>query len=291
MSTKRLGRGINALIRDSVNESGNTDSVLHISIKHISPNPHQPRLEFNDERLSELANSISEKGILQPITVREIEEGYEVVAGERRLRAAKKAGLKEVPAYILNINNDVDMVEMALIENIQREDLNVVEEAEAYSQLNKKYKLSHTTIAKAVGKSRTSISNILRLLKLPKRVIESLRKNEISTGHGRALLGLNSETQIISIWERIIERAESVRRVEELVAQLNLKKVSTNKKRKKTLRGIRSADLKKIENDLISILGTKVSIFSKKKGGRIEITYFSDEDLDRILELFFEIED
>ena len=121
--------------------------------------------------------------------------------------------------------------------------------------------------------------------------IESLRKNEISTGHGRALLGLNSEAQIISIWKRIVERAESVRRVEELVAQLNLKKVSTNKKRKKTLRGIRSADLKKIENDLISILGTKVSIFSKKKGGRIEITYFSDEDLDRILELFFEIED
>mgnify|MGYP001243489693 CR=1 FL=1 len=291
MSTRRLGRGINALIRDSVNESENTDSVLHLSIKHILPNPHQPRLEFNDERLSELANSISEKGILQPITVREIEEGYEVVAGERRLRAAKKAGLKEVPAYILNINNDVDMVEMALIENIQREDLNVVEEAEAYSQLNKKYNLSHTTIAKAVGKSRTSISNILRLLKLPKRVIESLRKNEISTGHGRALLGLNSEAQIISIWERIIERSESVRRVEEIVAQFNLKKVASNKKRKKTSREIKSADLKKIEDDLISILGTKVSLFSKKKGGRIEISYFSDEDLDRILELFFEIED
>ena len=291
MSTRRLGRGINALIRDSVNESENTDSVLHLSIKHILPNPHQPRLEFNDERLSELANSISEKGILQPITVREIEEGYEIVAGERRLRAAKKAGLKEVPAYILNINNDVDMVEMALIENIQREDLNVVEEAEAYSQLNKKYNLSHTTIAKAVGKSRTSISNILRLLKLPKRVIESLRKNEISTGHGRALLGLNSEAQIISIWERIIERSESVRRVEEIVAQFNLKKVASNKKRKKTSRAIKSADLKKIEDDLISILGTKVSLFSKKKGGRIEISYFSDEDLDRILELFFEIED
>jgi len=291
VSTRRLGRGINALIRDSVNESENTDSVLHLSIKHILPNPHQPRLEFNDERLSELANSISEKGILQPITVREIEEGYEIVAGERRLRAAKKAGLKEVPAYILNINNDVDMVEMALIENIQREDLNVVEEAEAYSQLNKKYNLSHTTIAKAVGKSRTSISNILRLLKLPKRVIESLRKNEISTGHGRALLGLNSEAQIISIWERIIERSESVRRVEEIVAQFNLKKVASNKKRKKTSREIKSADLKKIEDDLISILGTKVSLFSKKKGGRIEISYFSDEDLDRILELFFEIED
>ena len=131
----------------------------------------------------------------------------------------------------------------------------------------------------------------MRLLKLPKRVIESLRKNEISTGHGRALLGLNSEAQIISIWERIIERAESVRRVEELVSQFNLKKVASNKKRKKTSRGIKSADLKKIEDDLISILGTKVSLFSKKKGGRIEISYFSDEDLDRILELFLEIED
>ena len=146
MSTKRLGRGINALIRDSVNELENTDSVLHIAIKNISPNPHQPRLEFNDDRLSELAKSISEKGILQPITVREIEKGYEVVAGERRLRAAKKIGLKEVPAYILNINNDIDMVEMALIENIQREDLNIVEEAEAYFQLNNKYNLSQLVV-------------------------------------------------------------------------------------------------------------------------------------------------
>ncbi|MBF89844.1 MAG: hypothetical protein CMG75_09390 [Candidatus Marinimicrobia bacterium] len=290
MSKRRLGRGINALIGDSVEQSQSTDSILHISINKISPNPYQPRHEFNDERLSELADSISDKGILQPITVRKLNKGYELVAGERRLRAAKKAGLKNMPAYILDVNNDADMVEMALIENIQREDLNVVEEAEAYSQLNKRYKLSHADIGKAVGKSRTSISNIIRLLQLPKRVIDSLKKNEISAGHARALLGLNSKVEVISIWKRILERAESVRTVEELVAQHNLKKVVRKKKMKKSSRLLKSADLKKIEDDLISILGTKVFIFEKKNGGRIEINYFSNEDLERILELLFEIE-
>ena len=290
MSKRRLGRGINALIGDSVEQSKSTDSILHISINKISPNPHQPRNEFNDERLSELADSISDKGILQPITVRKLNKGYELVAGERRLRAAKKAGLKNMPAYILDVNNDADMVEMALIENIQREDLNVVEEAEAYSQLNKRYKLSHADIGKAVGKSRTSISNIIRLLQLPKRVIDSLKKNEISAGHARALLGLTSKVEVISIWKRILERSESVRTVEELVAQHNLKKVVRKKKMKKSSRLLKSADLKKIEDDLISILGTKVFIFEKKNGGRIEINYFSNEDLERILELLFEIE-
>ncbi len=290
MSKRRLGRGINALIGDSVEQSKSTDSILHISINKISPNPHQPRHEFNDERLSELADSISDKGILQPITVRKLNKGYELVAGERRLRAAKKAGLKNMPAYILDVNNDADMVEMALIENIQREDLNVVEEAEAYSQLNKRYKLSHADIGKAVGKSRTSISNIIRLLQLPKRVIDSLKKNEISAGHARALLGLTSKVEVISIWKRILERSESVRTVEELVAQHNLKKVVRKKKMKKSSRLLKSADLKKIEDDLISILGTKVFIFEKKNGGRIEINYFSNEDLERILELLFEIE-
>tara|TARA_B100000029_G_C17608680_1_gene968465 strand:+ start:11840 stop:12715 length:876 start_codon:yes stop_codon:yes gene_type:complete len=290
VSKRRLGRGINALIGDSVEQSKSTDSILHISINKISPNPHQPRHEFNDERLSELADSISDKGILQPITVRKLNKGYELVAGERRLRAAKKAGLKNMPAYILDVNNDADMVEMALIENIQREDLNVVEEAEAYSQLNKRYKLSHADIGKAVGKSRTSISNIIRLLQLPKRVIDSLKKNEISAGHARALLGLTSKVEVISIWKRILERSESVRTVEELVAQHNLKKVVRKKKMKKSSRLLKSADLKKIEDDLISILGTKVFIFEKKNGGRIEINYFSNEDLERILELLFEIE-
>ena len=171
-----------------------------------------------------------------------------------------------------------------------RDSLNVVEEAEAYAKLNSNYNLSHTAIAKAVGKSRASISNTLRLLKLPAEVIESLRKNEISAGHARALLGLKKTSQMLLLWKRIVERQESVRSVEELVTQMSNGKTPV-KKRQKKLKLTKSADIRKLENDLISIFGTKVSITAKRKGGIIEISYFSGYDLERLLELFSEIED
>ena len=290
MATKRLGRGINALIRETTDESAQTNPIFHVSLKLVSPNPHQPRQKFDEKSLKELAESIREKGIIQPITVRTRDKGYELIAGERRLRAAKLAGLTEVPAHVLEIEDDVEMMEMALIENIQRENLNVVEEAEAYAMLNNNYKLSHTAIAKAVGKSRASISNMLRLLKLPAEVIESLRKNEISAGHARALLGLKKTSQMLLLWKRIVERQESVRTVEELVTQMRNGKAPV-KKRPKKLKLTKSADIRKLENDLISIFGTKVSITAKRKGGIIEISYFSGYDLERLLELFSEIED
>ena len=290
MATKRLGRGINALIRETTDESAQTNPIFHVSLKLVSPNPHQPRQKFDEKSLKELAQSIREKGIIQPITVRTRDKGYELIAGERRLRAAKLAGLAEVPAHVLEIEDDVEMMEMALIENIQRENLNVVEEAEAYAMLNSNYKLSHTAIAKAVGKSRASISNMLRLLKLPAEVIESLRKNEISAGHARALLGLKKASQMLLLWKRIVERQESVRTVEELVTQMRNGKAPI-KKRPQKLKLTKSADIRKLENDLISIFGTKVSITAKRKGGIIEISYFSGYDLERLLELFSEIED
>ena len=290
MATKRLGRGINALIRETTDESAQTNPIFHVSLKLVSPNPYQPRQKFDEKSLKELAESIREKGIIQPITVRTRDKGYELIAGERRLRAAKLAGLTEVPAHVLEIENDVEMMEMALIENIQRENLNVVEEAEAYAMLNNNYKLSHTAIAKAVGKSRASISNMLRLLKLPAEVIESLRKNEISAGHARALLGLKKTSQMLLLWKRIVERQESVRAVEELVKQMSNGETPV-KKRQKKLKLTKSADIRKLENDLISIFGTKVSITAKRKGGIIEISYFSGYDLERLLELFSEIED
>ena len=290
MATKRLGRGINALIRETTDESAQTNPIFHVSLKLVSPNPHQPRQKFDEKSLKELAESIREKGIIQPITVRTRDKGYELIAGERRLRAAKLAGLTEVPAHVLEIEDDVEMMEMALIENIQRENLNVVEEAEAYAMLNNNYKLSHTAIAKAVGKSRASISNMLRLLKLPAEVIESLRKNEISAGHARALLGLKKTSQMLLLWKRIVERQESVRTVEELVKQMSNGETPV-KKRQKKLKLTKSADIRKLENDLISIFGTKVSITAKRKGGIIEISYFSGYDLERLLELFSEIED
>ena len=290
MATKRLGRGINALIRETTDESAQTNPIFHVLLKLVSPNPHQPRQKFDEKSLKELAESIREKGIIQPITVRTRDKGYELIAGERRLRAAKLAGLTEVPVHVLEIEDDVEMMEMALIENIQRENLNVVEEAEAYAMLNSNYKLSHTAIAKAVGKSRASISNMLRLLKLPAEVIESLRKNEISAGHARALLGLKKTSQMLLLWKRIVERQESVRSVEELVTQMSNGKTPV-KKRQKKLKLTKSADIRKLENDLISIFGTKVSITAKRKGGIIEISYFSGYDLERLLELFSEIED
>ena len=290
MATKRLGRGINALIRETTDESAQTNPIFHVPLKLVSPNPHQPRQKFDEKSLKELAESIREKGIIQPITVRTRDKGYELIAGERRLRAAKLAGLTEVPVHVLEIEDDVEMMEMALIENIQRENLNVVEEAEAYAMLNSNYKLSHTAIAKAVGKSRANISNTLRLLKLPAEVIESLRKNEISAGHARALLGLKKTSQMLLLWKRIVERQESVRAVEELVMQMRNGKAPV-KKRSKKLKLTKSADIRKLENDLISIFGTKVSITAKQKGGIIEISYFSGYDLERLLELFSEIED
>ena len=290
MATKRLGRGINALIRETTDESAQTNPIFHVPIKLVSPNPHQPRQKFDEKSLKELAESIREKGIIQPITVRTRDKGYELIAGERRLRAAKLAGLTKVPAHVIEIEDDVEMMEMALIENIQRENLNVVEEAEAYAMLNSNYKLSHTAIAKAVGKSRANISNMLRLLKLPAEVIESLRKNEISAGHARALLGLKKTSQMLLLWKRIVERQESVRTVEELVTQMRNGKAPV-KKRPKKLKFTKSADIRKLENDLISIFGTKVSINPKRKGGTIEISYFSGYDLERLLELFSEIED
>ena len=290
MATKRLGRGINALIRETTDESAQTNPIFHVPLKLVSPIPHQPMQKYDEKSLKELAESIREKGIIQPITVRTRDKGYELIAGERRLRAAKLAGLTEVPVHVLEIEDDVEMMEMALIENIQRENLNVVEEAEAYAMLNSNYKLSHTAIAKAVGKSRANISNTLRLLKLPAEVIESLRKNEISAGHARALLGLKKTSQMLLLWKRIVERQESVRAVEELVKQMSNGETPV-KKRQKKLKLTKSADIRKLENDLISIFGTKVSITAKRKGGIIEISYFSGYDLERLLELFSEIED
>ena len=290
MATKRLGRGINALIRETTDESTQTNPIFHVPLKLVSPNPYQPRQKFDEKSLKELAESIREKGIIQPITVRTRDKGYELIAGERRLRAAKLAGLTEAPVHVLEIEDDVEMMEMSLIENIQRENLNVVEEAEAYAMLNSNYKLSHTAIAKAVGKSRANISNTLRLLKLPAEVIESLRKNEISAGHARALLGLKKTSQMLLLWKRIVERQESVRTVEELVTQMRNGKAPV-KKRPKKLKLTKSADIRKLENDLISIFGTKVSITPKRKGGTIEINYFSGYDRERLLELFSEIED
>ena len=219
MSAKRLGKGLKALIRSDKDRGKNdsfplktkTQSIFKIKLNHIHPNPNQPRKLFDVTALNELAASISEKGLISPITVRKVKNGYELIAGERRWRALKHLKKRTVPAYVLDTKNSSDIMEMALVENIQREDLNSIEESEAYAVLNKKYGLSHESIAKAVGKKRVTISNSLRLLKLPLEIRRSLIEKKISAGHARAILQMKSPSAMIKVWEVIMEKNLSAR--------------------------------------------------------------------------------
>ena len=281
MSSKRLGKGINAIINPNYKKNADYSSrpsVNRVKINNIKPNPDQPRRDFDKKSLEELSLSIKNKGIITPITIRKSGKHYEIVAGERRWRAAKKANLKSIPAYILNIKDNSEMMQVALIENIQREDLNAIEEAEGYAILNSKHGLSHDEIANTIGKKRTTISNALRLLKLPPEIRKSIREGKISAGHGRAILQKKTISAMQVFWKKIINESLSVRAAEALVRPSGrvkkIRKVNVNK-----------GSTKGIEDKLIEIFGTKVKLKPSQVGGSIEIVYFSDDDLDRILDL------
>ena len=288
MSVNRLGKGLEALIRPEAEQKKKPakkptiakPGVTEIPLKDIRPNPNQPRRDFDESALEELAASIKEKGIVTPVTVREVEGGYELVAGERRWRASKKCKLKTIPAYVIAVKDDAEMMEIALIENIQREDLNSLEESEAYAVLNSKFEMSHEAIAKAVGKKRVTISNSLRLLKLPPDIRKSLRKGDISAGHARAILQAKTGPAMHKIWKAILKQDLSVRGAEALV-----KAATEPPKKKKIIFTKKSPQVQALENQLIEVLGTKVELKPRKKGGSIEISYFSDDDLERILDL------
>lgn len=281
MSSKRLGKGINAIINPKPKKKASSSSrsgVNNIKINNIKPNPNQPRRDFDKKSLEELSLSIKNKGVITPITLRKSGKHYEIVAGERRWRAAKKANLKSIPAYTLNIKNNSEMMQVALIENIQREDLNAIEEAEGYAILNSKHGLSHDEIANTIGKKRTTISNALRLLKLPPEIRRSIREGKISAGHGRAILQKKTISAMQVFWKKIINDSLSVRAAEALVRPLG--KV---KKIRKV--NVKKGPTKGIEDKLIEIFGTKVKLKHSQVGGSIEIVYFSDDDLERILDL------
>ena len=281
MSSKRLGRGIEALINSQVidkSKKNNSPGVSYINLSDIKPNPNQPRHDFDSTSLDELSNSIKEKGVITPITIRETDKGYELIAGERRWRAAKMAKLKSIPGYILNIHNDAEIMEVALIENVQREDLNPIEEAEGYAVLNSKYSLSHDDISKAIGKKRVTISNALRLLKLPSEIRKSIRNGEITAGHDRAILQAKSVSAMKNLWIKIVDGSLSVRAAEALVRPKTKKIKIKNMIHPK-------APIRAIENQLIEIFGTKVKLKPAQIGGSIEIVYFSDDDLERIIDL------
>ena len=282
MADKRLGKGLDALIPSYATDDRHIDGAVPLT--QIIPNRNQPRQEFNPEQMEELTASIKENGILQPLTVRELEGGdFELIAGERRLRAAKDAGLETVPVYILSVDADVEMMEYALVENIQRVDLKPLEKAEGYAILSGKYDLSQEDIAKRVGKSRPAIANALRLLKLPPEIKSSLNSGKISTGHALAILALRKSLQMMTLHQKVVREELSVRQTEALV-----KKYSESFKNNLKVKIVapKQSDVIHIENELISLLGTKVAIKKNQKGkGKIQIEFYSENDFQRILEI------
>ncbi len=280
-SKRGLGKGLGALIPEqSVFTAGRT--IVNIDIHKIVPNPRQPRTEFPHESLTELANSIKAQGIIEPILARMRNGRYELVAGERRFRAAKKAGLTTVPAIIKDFT-DEESVEISLIENLQREDLNPMDESEAYVKLTKEFKLTQGEIAKRVGKDRSTVANMMRLTELPREVQVSLRKGQISVGHARPLLRLTDAADQLSAWKHILKNNLNVRDVE-LLMQGKPGKTTTHRRGKKR-KFTKNEELNDLTELLTSHLGTKVRLYGSQNRGKIEIDYFSQEDLERLIEL------
>ena len=278
-----LGRGLDALISTEEVKTAGSSSINEIELSKISVNPNQPRREFDPVALQELADSIAEIGIIQPITLRQLsEDSYQIIAGERRYRASIQAGLKSIPAYIRTAD-DENVMEMALIENIQREDLNPVEEAMAYQRLIKEYDLKQDEVAERVSKSRTAITNSIRLLKLDERVQNMLIQESISSGHARALLGIEDLEKQYNMAQKVFDEKLSVRETEKLVKKVQKEKEEVEKTKMDKQLEIVYQDL---EEKMKQILGTKVSINAKDENkGKIEIEYYNKEDLDRLIDM------
>ena len=284
MADKRLGKGLEALITSYTTKDGDRYLDGAVPIEQIIANRNQPRQDFNPKEMQELTDSIKANGILQPLTVRDLDDGkFELIAGERRLRSAREAGLETVPVYILSIEADVEMMEYALIENIQRVDLNPIEEAEGYAILCGKYNLAQEEIAKRVGKSRPAIANSLRLLKLPPEIKSALKSGDISAGHARAILGVRKSLQMMTLYQKVMRSGLNVRQTEELVKNI----AESSKELQKIQKSApRNSEIIQIENNLISKFGTKVVIQKKRGGkGKIQIEFYSENDLQRILNI------
>ncbi|RJQ87119.1 MAG: ParB/RepB/Spo0J family partition protein [Desulfobacteraceae bacterium] len=282
---RALGRGLDALIPDvkPMNEGpgdAGAKTYLECDIDLIQPNRFQPRSRFAAEEMTHLSESIRSQGILQPLLVRKADVGYELVAGERRLRAAKMAGLDRVPVVVKTVS-DAEMLEMSIVENIQRENLNPIEEAEAYHRLIEEFGLTQEQTAGRVGKSRSAVANFLRLRQLPEPIKASITEGKLSTGHARALLGADTPTQQNAVWRAIIRKGLSVRQTEELVKRLrNASEIVERKKNDSEERHLAG-----VADQLSRRFGTKVDIKRRGKKGKLEIEFYSTEDLNRLLEL------
>lgn len=273
MNKRGLGKGLSALIPI---EDKDQENIQDIKVKEIKANKNQPRKKFDEEKIQELANSIKEHGVLQPIIVRRKAGGYELVAGERRWRAAKKAGIEKIQAIVKDLS-DADVMEIALIENLQREDLNPLEEAEAYKKLIEEFGMTQEELSKRVGKSRSQIANTVRLLNLDEEIKKLISDEKLTAGHARALLAIEDKKERLKLAKKISENNMSVRETEETV------KIKTREK-KKNKRGEINPVFIEITEKLQKSLGTRVKVKGTERRGRIEIEFYSEDELERILE-------
>lgn len=280
MAKAKLGRGLGSLFDEPIIAESD-DTVQQLRITLVEPNKNQPRRSFDDDKIDELSQSIKEHGVIQPIIVVKNDDRYKIVAGERRWRAAKKAGLKEIPAVIRNYS-EFEISQIALIENLQRENLNPIEEAIGYQMLMNKYNMTQEAVSDTIGKSRSAIANSIRLLSLDEPIRERLVSGDISSGHARALLSVESESARLALLDTIIEQGLNVRQTEALAKQLQ--KPRYDRKTPPQCEELR-VQLANLEDSLASYLGTKVRLLHNKKKGKIEIEYYGDDDLERILSL------
>ncbi|MDI9356743.1 MAG: ParB/RepB/Spo0J family partition protein [Chitinophagaceae bacterium] len=284
-----LGRGLSALLSDNPTPVEHVQSIVSINeidIQFLETNPYQPRKDFNKDALQELSESIKVHGIIQPITVRKISDtSYQIISGERRVQASKIAGLTKIPAYIRSAN-DQEMLEMALIENIQRENLNSIEIALSYQRLITECNLKQEELGERVGKNRATVTNYLRLLKLPPDIQAALRDNTISMGHARSIVSVENADLQLNIFHRIVKEDLSVRNVEEIVRSISEFKKEKNNPQKETTHSMLSPEIRKWQNTLSSHFGSKIIIKADEKHkGEIKIPFYSQEDLNRILEI------
>ncbi|MBN3032546.1 MAG: ParB/RepB/Spo0J family partition protein [Candidatus Saganbacteria bacterium] len=280
-SKRGLGKGLGALIpQGSVFTGGRT--IVNVDISNVVPNPRQPRTRFSKESLHDLCESIKAQGVIEPILARMRNGKYELVAGERRLRAAKMAGLAAIPTIVKDFS-DEQSLELSLIENLQREDLNPMDEAEGYARLTSEFGLTQDAVAKRVGKDRSTVANMVRLLALPKQIKDSLRKEEITVGHARPLLSLDDAEKQLHFWREIVKGKLSARDAEVLVSGKDEKARAKKGGRKRAY--TQNAELNALIEQLTEHLATRVKILGSPERGRIEIEYYSKEDLERVLEL------
>lgn len=274
--SKRLGRGLDALIPSlSIH---NDDKVVEVAIEHLRPNPYQPRKNFDEQSIQELTESIKQHGVIQPIIIRHVLKGYEIIAGERRYRAVQQLGLSHIPAVIRNFT-DQQAMEIAIIENLQRENLNAIELAYAYQNLMDQFDLTQEELAVKVGKSRSHIANFLRLLQLPEEIKGYVSRGTLSMGHARAIVGVKDSKQIKKMVKDTLTHEWSVRQLEEAIQQLHKKEMGT----KKTKILHKDLYLNEWETNLREYFHTAVKIKQQKNKGKIEISYFNKQDLERIL--------